>query len=351
MKITKPTLLINKSICEENIKRIYNKANQSNTELIPHYKTHQSIETGKIYLKTGINKITVSSVSMAQKFANSSYKEITIAFPLNFAEIDEINSLAENNNIVITLESKEAAEFTVENIKQKISFIIEIDTGYNRTGIWFENENAISEILEIASKNKLLNFFGFMIHDGLVYNTKSVSEIEEIHQNTKSKLIKLKQKFNTKISMGDSASASLVSDFSGIDILRPGNFVYYDLMQQKLGSCNYENIALTVACPVVSIHKERNEVIIYGGVVHFSKEFLIDEKGNKFFGIPVIYDSEFKNFKIIENAYVKALSQEHGIIKIESEEIDNIKHGQIIGILPIHACLTADLLLDSSIYI
>jgi D-serine deaminase-like pyridoxal phosphate-dependent protein len=190
-----------------------------------------------------------------------------------------------------------------------------------------------------------------MIHDGLVYNTKSVSEIEEIHQNTKSKLIKLKQKFNTKISMGDSASASLVSDFSGIDILRPGNFVYYDLMQQKLGSCNYENIALTVACPVVSIHKERNEVIIYGGVVHFSKEFLIDEKGNKFFGIPVIYDSEFKNFKIIENAYVKALSQEHGIIKIESEEIDNIKHGQIIGILPIHACLTADLLLDSSIYI
>ncbi|MEO1255440.1 MAG: amidophosphoribosyltransferase, partial [Bacteroidota bacterium] len=41
--------------------------------------------------------------------------------------------------------------------------------------------------------------------------------------------------------------------------------------------------------------------------------------------------------------HVSRLSQEHGIIKLSKEEISQINVGDIIGILPVHSCLSADL--------
>ena len=38
--------------------------------------------------------------------------------------------------------------------------------------------------------------------------------------------------------------------------------------------------------------------------------------------------------------YIQSLSQEHGIIKIEKQ--DNYKVGDLLSIIPIHSCLTAD---------
>ncbi len=320
------------------------KAEKSGSELQAHFKTHQSIEVGRIFKEFGLNKITVSSVSMAEYFINEGFEEITIAFPLNLLEIDKINLIAERVNLNITLESEISAKFAIEKIKFKTGFVIEIDTAYNRTGVWHENIKEIESIIEICKQNNLLDFKGFMTHNGHNYNTKSKNEILKNHKSSLKKMLYLKQVFNTKISLGDTPACSIIEDFTDIDILRPGNFVYNDVMQQNLGVCEYKYIATIVACPVVSIHKERNEIIIFGGAVHLSKEYILNKEGEKCFGIPVILDSTYKVNRIIENSYIKSLSQEHGIIKIEPNEIDNIKIGQIIGILPVHSCLTADLL-------
>ena len=43
----------------------------------------------------------------------------------------------------------------------------------------------------------------------------------------------------------------------------------------------------------------------------------------------------------IANTYVSALSQEHGIIKTTKALIDKINVGDILGILPVHSCLTS----------
>lgn len=352
MEIKRPTFLVNKDICRKNIERIKTKAEKTNTELQAHFKTHQSLETGELFLESGINKITVSSVQMAQEFSqNPNYKEITIAFPLNILEIEEINELAKKIKLTILIESSEAAKIASSKIKNNISYLIEIDTAYNRTGVWHENTDEIDLILAVLSKNEKFTFKGFMSHDGQNYTADNEKAIIENHNSSKFKLMTLKSKYNTSFSMGDTPSCSLVHDFSGIDIVRPGNFVYYDLMQVKAGSCNIENIAVTVACPVVSIHNERNEVIIYGGAVHLSKEYIICADGQKVFGIPVIYDKGFKTYTQIENARVKSLSQEHGIIKFESKIPVEIKIGQIIGILPVHSCLAANLLRTSSLII
>ena len=76
----------------------------------------------------------------------------------------------------------------------------------------------------------------------------------------------------------------MVGQFGPVDELRPGNFVFYDLMQEEIGACTLDDIAVAMACPVVAVHPDRMQWIIYGGAIHFSKDFLTLEGGRKCFG-------------------------------------------------------------------
>ena len=110
MKISKPTLLLDMQQCKNNIRRIVEKAKKNNLIFRPHFKTHQSVQIGEIFKEFGIDKITVSSVEMAQYFANADWNNITIAFPFNPLEINEIKALADKINLNILISSKDSAE-------------------------------------------------------------------------------------------------------------------------------------------------------------------------------------------------------------------------------------------------
>ncbi len=113
-------------------------------------------------------------------------------------------------------------------------------------------------------------------------------------------------------------------------------------MQYQLGSCSLDDIAVAVACPVVSVYPERNELIIYGGAVHLSKEY-IETDGKKSFGLIVqLNGNEWGD--TIPGAYVSSVSQEHGIVKMPGKYIFRFRPGEVLGVLPVHSCLTANLL-------
>jgi D-serine deaminase-like pyridoxal phosphate-dependent protein len=151
-------------------------------------------------------------------------------------------------------------------------------------------------------------------------------------------------------SYGDTPSCSLANSLSDFDEIRPGNFVYYDLMQYQLGACTFDDIAVAVACPVVSVYPYRNELILYGGAVHLSEAFLTDDKGTKIYGYIVrLTDNEWSD--PIPGAYVASPSQEHGIVRMETEDLLRLKPGDILGVLPVHSCLTANLMLQNISYL
>lgn len=345
MQITKPTLILDKKRCMQNIESMQAKAEKKNLIFRPHFKTHQSLAVGRWFKKLGIDKITVSSVDMAKYFASDGWRNITIAFPVNLLEIDAINALAKSIKLNITLLSLE----TVRELKSKLSFpagfFIKIDAGYHRTGIDIENVELIDQILEEAQEAPLLNFKGFLVHNGHTYHTKSKEEILNIHNNSAKAIQSLRKRYtdyeNLLISFGDTPSCSLSNSFKGIDEIRPGNFVFYDIMQQDLGACDYKQIAVALACPIVAAHPERNELVIYGGAVHLSKDYITVGK-KKVFGKVVRIDHNKRWGAPIEGLWVEKLSQEHGIIKGEAEAIQSFKPGDLLGILPVHSCLTAD---------
>jgi len=331
-----------------NIARMADKARYHNLKFRPHFKTHQSIEVGEWFRDIGVSAITVSSVSMAEFFSNAGWTDITVAFPLNPRETDRINGIDSSVNLNMTVENTEAIDLSGSKLSRHLDIFIKIDTGYHRTGIWFSEDNRIRPLISAIQKNPLLTFRGFLIHAGHSYSATSRSEVIAIHDQSIKCIERLNQEYRKEypeliVSYGDTPSSSLADNFSGIDEIRPGNFVFYDLMQVQIGSCSMDDIAVLVACPVVAKHPNRNQVILHGGAVHFSKEFLI-ERGRKIYG---------KRVMMAENTWaynekygiLAGLSQEHGILDVQDPvQFDKIKIGDLVFILPIHSCLTANLI-------
>ncbi|MCX7833830.1 MAG: alanine racemase [Ignavibacteria bacterium] len=346
-RIFKPTLFIDLKRVVKNLERMLEKAEKSNVKFRPHFKTHQSLMIGNIFRKYGVKAITVSSLDMALYFAKDGWDDITVAFPVNIIEIDKINFLASKIELNLLFDSIDAVNIISKNLKGNVNGYIKIDTGYNRAGVYYKDLTKIKKIVRQLIKQNKIKFKGLLSHFGHTYYSKNNSEIKETYHTSVEILNDIKSKLkdihsNIEISIGDTPSCSLINDFSGVDEIRPGNFIFYDYKMLSLNVCREEDIAVAVACPVISIYEDRKEILVYCGAIHLSKDS-IKINGKELYGIPVI---SCKNGwgKIEKGNFVKSLSQEHGLLKVTEKFIRNVKIGDIIFIIPIHSCLTADAL-------
>jgi D-serine deaminase-like pyridoxal phosphate-dependent protein len=346
-RINTPTLLLDKTKALANISLMIAKSEAEGVDFRPHFKTHQSIEIGRLFRDKSVSKITVASVKMAEYFLKDNWNDILIAFPFNPREIDSINKLADKINLTLTVPCIESASLLTRLAKTKMNVMIKIDTGYGRSGTNWNDSDTVIDIIKVIGQNQQLTVSGLLTHSGHTYKKNNPIDIERIFQESIERLHIVKQKAGRDdliISVGDTPSASIVSTFEGADEIRPGNFVFYDLMQLMIGSCSLADIALVAACPVIDIQKDRKKAVIYGGGVHLSKESIL-HKGESIYGLVVILNNEGWSFYEKE-IFVTGLSQEHGIISNDKPLPEEIEVGALIGIIPVHSCLTANLLAE-----
>jgi D-serine deaminase-like pyridoxal phosphate-dependent protein len=184
-KITKPFLFVNETRVKRNNERITKKAIESHVRFHPHFKTHQSALIGECFRDLGILTITVSSLDMAEYFASHNWNDITV---------------------------------------------------------WWQNKEKVEKIAQIIKQADNLLLQGILTHAGQSYQVTSVSDIEQIHRDSILQMKDVKNYLlsngylNIKISTGDTPTCSIATDFSGIDEIRPGNMVFYDIQQVRLGS-------------------------------------------------------------------------------------------------------------------
>ena len=339
-RISRPTLLVNENIARKNIADMAAKARSNSIPLRPHFKTHVSLEIGEWFREEGVSTCTVSSVEMAEYFCNGGWDDITIAFPCNRLEIAAINRLATKSTLNLVVEDTDTLKFLSENITESVNYYIKLDVGTHRTGLPVETD--FSELI-IDQPN--LHFIGFLAHAGHAYRSRSEQEIREVYSDVSRQLKTVKEKYpDASISYGDTPTCSIIDRFDYIDELRPGNFVFYDWMQKEITSCSFDQIAVCMAVPVVAKHSNRKEIIIHGGAIHFSKDFIKNDDGEPVYGVLVKFTND--GWEPMKNThYVKNLSQEHGIISVtDDNDFDQISVGQLLGVIPIHSCLAANLM-------
>jgi D-serine deaminase-like pyridoxal phosphate-dependent protein len=346
--ISKPTLVLDPKRVIQNIERMAHKARLSGVRFRPHFKTHQSAEIGNWFRDFGVTSITVSSLDMASYFAQHEWSDITVAFIVNTPEIEKMNDLARKIKLNLLIDSEQALSILNQGLQHKVGMWIKIDTGYKRTGVQWDDLENIYSLAEKLRNSPLLDIRGLLTHAGHSYRAKSEREILQIHDETISRMTAVKKYLIEKgfdvceISIGDTPTCSLADNFTGADEIRPGNFVFYDLMQEKLGSCTEGDIAVAVACPIVGKYKDRSQIVIYGGAVHLSNTFILDKNGRPVFGyLTYLQNDTFGPIK--RNAPVIALSQEHGIVSVDAKLFGEIEIGDIALVFPVHSCLTCNL--------
>jgi D-serine deaminase-like pyridoxal phosphate-dependent protein len=381
----------------------------------PHCKTHASLEIGR-WMKDeiGVDCITVSSLTMAQYFKEI-FNDITVAFTVNILEIDTINDLITTSSsttsthdnmdtrsplpsppfkLNLLVENVETVQFLQQHLKGSVGIYIKIDVGYGRTGIRAQDFDRVAEVVRAilddntsdssntSNNNNNLVWKGLLTHAGQSYNCQTKQEILHVHRHAKKRMVDLRTELQSRflqhtdhieISIGDTPTCSVVedpvTDWDQIDEIRPGNFVFYDVEQaQRIGCCELDDVAVAVACPIVAKHPDRNELILYGGGVHLSKDRCTvkmesgseDEKKTTttektIYGrvarsqqqtSPSSSSSSLLQWgDVIDGMYLRSTSQEHGIVVVPStENFDSYNVGDILKVLPVHSCMTADVM-------
>lgn len=348
LNIRKPTLLLDRTRARANIERMAAKARASGVRLRPHFKTHQSAGVGEWFREFGVEAITTSSVEMAQYFARHGWHDICIAFPVNILEIEAINDLAGRVKLSLLVESEESVDFLAQNLAHPCRAWLKVDVGYGRTGIPWPDTARLAAVAERVTRAGPLTLQGLLTHAGHTYQARSSTQVKTIYEQMVARLETARDRLQAaglgplELSIGDTPSCSLVEDLGQVDEVRPGNFVFYDVTQLEIGACREEDIAVALACPVVARHPEREQMVIYGGAVHLSKDSLA-VANTPIFGYVAPLTSTGWGPRL-PGVYLSGLSQEHGLVKASPKTINRFKVGDLVAVLPVHSCLTANLM-------
>ncbi|MBA4375060.1 MAG: alanine racemase [Anaerolinea sp.] len=346
--IDQPTLMLDDSVVRKNIEYMLLRAREKKVSFRPHFKTHQSAQIGEWFREKGVSKITVSSVEMAEYFAANGWHDITIAFSLNLRQIKRIISLAKRIHLEVLIENEEALTALSKINETELGVLVKIDVGNHRTGLDWQEVSTAALLCQKIRENPRLKCMGVLTHSGHTYNAGSKHEVRSIFREGVERLTLMRLALEGKginelsISVGDTPGCSLCEDWSGIDEVRLGNFVFYDAAQALAGSCDFKAVSIALACPVVAKHHARREVVVYGGAIHLSKDFFTIN-GEKSFGLPALQCGDRWGSPMPE-AIVKGLSQEHGILHIPGAEFDRISVGDLVFVLPAHSCLTVQVM-------
>lgn len=346
--ILTPTMIIDREKVSANIARMAEKARSQGVRFRPHFKTHQSAAVGEWFRPYGVRAITVSSLEMAAYFARHGWEDILVAFPLNLRQLDLAADLSRTIRLGVLVEAPQAVEALARWFDLRLDVWIKVDTGSGRTGIdWRAGERAL-ELWKAVSVCSHLTPRGLLTHAGYTYSARTVDEICRRYQEANQRMLALKdqleaaQSLPVEISVGDTPGCSLCAELGPVDEIRPGNFVFYDAQMLRLGACRFEQVAAVVACPVVALHPEREEALVYGGAVHLSKDTLVEDGVSKFgYVLPLGSDGWGAP---LEGAYAARLSQEHGVLRVPRRYFDQLEVGGLIGVLPAHVCLTVSAL-------
>ncbi len=387
LPLAQPTPLVDPTRVRANIARMASRARESGVRLRPHFKTHQSAEVGGWFREQGVEAITVSSLRMARYFASHGWRDITVAFPANLREIDTIAALAEEISLGILVDDPSVVRVLADGLSTAVRAWVKIDTGLGRAGARWDDHPRLEAVAEALKPAVRLEYAGVLTHAGHSYAARSRAALLAVHAESVARLWAARDVLAARLgragelSIGDTPTCSTVERFEGVDEIRPGNFVFYDLMQLAIGSCREEALAVAITCPVVGKYPRRGEIVIYGGAVHLSKEALVGwpapegtmghrermvgTGGSASLGAPATIpestasDRDDPGARRIygclatdpgaglgrpePRASVTALSQEHGVVRVPPELWDAVDVGDLVLVFPVHACLACDL--------
>ena len=343
-----PCLILDENILDKNFKKL--KAIALNRQVIfrPHLKTAKCREITKRSAQEFGSRAMVSTLEEIKTLQNCGINDFLYSVaivPSKFKKIEQM--LNDNCNITVAVDNVLIAKSLVTFCNQKkisIPAVIELDLVGHRSGVSPTDKKTLLEIGQILYDEKLLR--GVMSHAGESYALSDKNSLEKCSENEAQKtLAAAKILFDSGmnvelVTIGSTPTAISGKFVDGITELRAGVFMFFDLVQAGIGVCNLNEIALSVLTSVISYNKDIEALIVDAGWMALSRD-----RGTASQNLDYGYGQVCKeDGSIINDLIVTNVQQEHGIIQVRkggSCKLPNLSPGDLLRILPNHACATA----------
>ncbi|MBC7899150.1 MAG: alanine racemase [Saprospiraceae bacterium] len=341
-----PSLLLDADRVRRNAARISDIAKRNGVRLRPHIKTHKCVEVARIQTAGHNGALTVSTLAEARAFSRHGFLDITYAVPIECGKFSEAIDIVRNgvklSLITDDAETSRQLDDAARKAGVRFDVLLKVDCGYHRCGVEPHTPEAI-EIPRRINDAENLNFAGILTHAGHSYNTTSKEEILAIARQERDVMVALAEKLRSDgvevptVSIGSTPSISCIDHLRGVDEIRPGNYIFFDAFQATLGSCSFDDCALTVLAAIVHRDRGRKKIIVDAGAIALSKDRGAVEI-DPACGYGHVLDLEGNG----TGMRVESLSQEHGTIHVLNDEVfESLKVGSRVRILANHSCLTA----------
>lgn len=343
-----PCLLLDVDRMTRNIQTLEARLEDLGAPLRPHVKTCKSIEIAHRMMGPDSPGITVSTLAEAEYFFDHGIEDQLYAVGIAPGKLDRIARLYRKGlGLKLTLDNSDAARRLGEaaaGLDCAFSVLLEIDADGQRGGFRPDDPGLVEAagLVEDAGCRVL----GVMTHMGASYDCRDAACLERAAERERASVVTAAGRlrsagFETPIvSVGSTPTATFVRKLEGVTEVRAGTHVFMDLVMAGLGVCTTDDIAISVLTEVIGYRDHAGEWLVDAGWMALSRDRgTASQRVDCGYGLVCNESGE-----VMEDIFVRATSQEHGILaRRDGEPIapDRLKLGQRLRILPNHACATA----------
>ncbi|WNQ12354.1 alanine racemase [Paenibacillus aurantius] len=333
-----PFVLIDLDLVMGNIASMQAVADQNGIKLRPHAKTHKMPEIARLQMEAGASGVTVAKLGEAEAMIEGGIRNLLIAYPIiGPRKIERLAELLPKAHLTVVVESYDGMKAVSEAGRMAgltVSVLIEVDSGFNRVGITQEED--VLAIARAIAADPWLKLEGLLTFAGQSYDAGDTEELlrtVKLEAETVRELTERLRKEGfeiTVVSAGSTPSSPHVAGMPGITEIRPGTYVFGDLMQVKLGAHKLEHCALTVKVTVISRPAEDRAVIDAG-----TKVFSSDGEDS-----PIGTGRGYVPGR--PGITLEWMTEEHGMLRLAPEE-QGLKIGEQLEVIPVHCCAVVNL--------
>ncbi len=344
-----PSLLLDRPRAERNAARIGERVRTLGARLRPHIKTHKCIEVARLQTAGHGGGITVSTLAEARAFAAHGFRDITYAVPIEPGKFAAVVALVASGVRLALITDDAGVPGPLAEAARRagvtLEVFIKVDCGYHRCGVGPKG-HALVELAQRIGERSSLRFAGILTHAGHSYHARGAAAISAVAREERDVMCAAAARLRAAgievpaVSVGSTPTAVHVDHLRGVDEVRAGNYVFFDLTQAALGNCTPDDTVLSVLASVVHRDLARRQVVLDAGAIAMSKdrgpvEFVPDA------GYGRLVDLDGTDLGLT----LTALSQEHGVVRAADDTqlaaLAALTVGTRVRILVNHSCLTA----------
>jgi len=324
-RVDTPAPIVLADVMQQNIDRMQGFASEHELDLRPHVKTHKCVEVGRRQVDAGAVGITAGNVGEAEVFAAAGFEDIFLAYPVwpSGTKADRIRRLAETTRMRVGVDNVAAIEALADAMgdePDRLQVVVEIDCGARRSG----SPPAAAGGLARAARNRGLVPVGVYTYPG--HGSAGPGSREPAAQDQEAALTAAVRSLaavgiTAEVVSAGSTPTVEFSTGSVITEIRPGEYVFCDLGNTRLGACEEDQIALFVAATVVSDWVP-DQVILDVGTKALGREGS-PERG--YGGVAG------------KKAVLAKLNEYHGFLAVPAGEL-RPEVGSVVPVVPNHVC-------------